>query len=109
MIITAKLTERIEILLTEYTTDSIGSPVESTRTIAKVAASITTQRGNNRFSTDVSGFNYEDNISFYLRYRQLDKPKKQYRIKYKEQVYRIINITTVQRNKALVIDCELVK
>jgi hypothetical protein len=65
-----------------------------------VFASILNQKGNVRFN---SGENYFDGISFFLRY--YDVPKKGMVVEYNKGFYSIQNVTVIQRNSALIIDC----
>lgn len=108
MVIGGKLTEKLIIKTLSVSATTYGEVISTYTPWKTVYASITTQRGNKGFDSSVQGNIYTDSISFYLRYYKLGDDKKQYRIEYNGQDYDIDNITVVQRNKALVIDCRSV-
>jgi head-tail adaptor len=101
MIQTAKLTERLVLKEIAFSATTAGEVIEICRPIAVVYASIVNQRGDAGFKSN-TGLVYTDNISFYMRYRNLD-PKSTV-IEYNGEDYGIDNITHVSRN-ATVIDC----
>ncbi len=109
MIQSARLTELLIIQRLDVSGTSYGGVIENWCDYKTVYASIITQRGNTSFN---DGNHYQDTISFYLRWIPLQK--KGYRIKYKGNCndftyYEINNLTTIQRNQALVIDCSSVE
>lgn len=104
MILAAKLSEKLSIQKLEVSGTTYGGIIETWCDYKTVYASITTQRGNTRFA---DGNQYFDGISFYLRFISLDR--KGYRILYNGNTYQINNISPIQRNKALVIDCTSVE
>lgn len=109
MVLAGKLTEKLIIKTLSVSGTSYGEVISDYTPWKTVYASITTQRGNKSFDSAIQGDVYRDTISFYMRYYKLGVDKKQYRIQYNGQDYDIKNITVVQRNKAIVIDCVAVK
>lgn len=109
MVIAGKLTEKLIIKTLTVSATTLGEPVETYSTYKTIYASITNQKGNNSFNTDLPGHVYTDRISFFARYMKLPNDVKTYRIDYKGKLYKIINLTTIQRNVATVIDLEVAK
>jgi hypothetical protein len=103
MIQANKLTEKVELCRITYSGTSTGEQIPSYETIKTVFFSITNQRGN-KIYTD--GDQYIDRISFYGRHTPL--AKKGTIVKYNHEYYSILNVTTVQRNAAIILECQLV-
>ena len=106
MVHTAKLTEKLIVQEIVISASTIGADVSFYKNKYVLYGSITTQRGNLK-EADKNKEVYSDMISMYLRY--IDLPKKGIRICYNGEYYKIINITSVQRKSALVIDMVLSK
>lgn len=105
MIQTNKLTEKLIIKHITTSASTYGEVVNIYKPICTVFASITSQRGNMAFNEN-NGNIYNDNISFYMRFKNLDKKKTV--IEYNCEDYQINNITNIGRT-ATIIDCELSK
>jgi head-tail adaptor len=105
---TARLTEILVIKQLTTSASTEGIAVQYWRPVKTIAASITNQRGNLAFDSEYLGATYTDNVSFYCRFQRGLK-KKETRIEWQCKDYEVINITTVQRNVATVIDCVGVK
>ncbi len=105
--ITSKLNQILVVkqLITSATTE--GLSVNYFKTIKKISASITNQRGNLDFDSSYLGETYADSISFYCRYHHdlAKKNKKELLIEHECKEYEIKNITVVPRNAAMIIDC----
>lgn len=101
MVQTAKLTELVEIQQLCVSGNSFGAPIEKWETFGKIYMSILNQRGNTNFNAP--GNVYNDAISFYGRFINLSK--KGFRVLYKENIYELVNVTPIQRNQAIILDC----
>jgi SPP1 family predicted phage head-tail adaptor len=103
MALTSRLTERITIEKQVVSATTFGGLIESWQDYRTVYATISNQKGN-KFDSS-TGPVYDDSISFYMRYIQLDGTKG-FQIRYNNKYYEIINYTVIGRNKDLVIDCK---
>jgi SPP1 family predicted phage head-tail adaptor len=103
MIQASKLTEKVELCRICYSGTSTGEQIPYYETIKTVFFSITNQRGNKVYT---DGEQYRDRISFYGRYTQL--AKKGTVVKYNDEYYNIVNVSPVQRNAAIILECQLV-
>jgi head-tail adaptor len=99
-----RLTEKLIIEYLTTSTNEYGGTDETWEAVATIGASIVNQKGSLRFDKQVASGEYFDSISFYCRYiRDIDK--KAYRVLYNNEPYKIINVTTVQRNQNTVLEC----
>lgn len=105
MVTTSRLSELVSIQKLAVSGNTFGAPVEVWSHFANVYMSINTQRGNTNFTAP--GNVYNDSISFYGRYIPI--AKKGFRLIYKGDVYEFTNVTVVQRNQAIILDCTSVE
>ena len=107
MVSIAKLTEKLIIQIDSNSTGSTsyGEYIPNWKNYKTIFASITTQRGASKFDIDIGSQNYQDVISFYCMYQRDVKDKKVFRVIYNNLTYSIQNLTVVQPNQALVLDC----
>ena len=103
MVQAAKLTEKLIFKELTVSATTYGETIETFKPVLIVYASITNQKGNTNFN-QLPGNVYSDDISFYMRYIPITD-KKKYRIEYNSNDYEITNVTSIQRNRATVIDC----
>jgi head-tail adaptor len=103
--LTAKFTELITIQRLIPSGTSYGAVIEVWQDFKQLYVSILSQQGNTGFNAP--GNVYGDNVKFYSRFIPLDGTKG-FRIRYNNKYYEIINYTTVQRNRDLIIDCKAV-
>lgn len=108
MVLASRLTEKLILTEVAISASTIGEPIETYTDYKTIYASIITQNGTGAFNTGLPGNTYTDNINFYCRYFTLPESVKKYRVKYKDELYRIRNLTPVQR-KAIIMDLEHVK
>ena len=106
MVQTNRLTELLVLKELTVSATTYGEAIEIYRPIKALYASITTQRGDRNFTAP--GAVYTDSISFYTRFFDVSD-KKKLRVEYNGDDYVIENITTVQRNKATILECKSVK
>jgi head-tail adaptor len=100
---TSRLTEKLEILqLATVSASTYGEAVQTYKVVQTIYASILAEKGNTSF--DSPGTTYNNSISFYGRYIPMLN-KKDFRIRYCEEDYRIEEITHVSRNAATIIRC----
>lgn len=99
--ITAALTERLDILELREKENPYGDPNPDKIDVKSVYASITTRKGNTTFD---QGELYNDNISFYLRYDTSIKAKVN-AIRYNDAIYSITNCTHNRQSMSTIIDC----
>lgn len=103
---TRRLTEKLTILEIAMSASTIGQPVETLTPVLTVYGSILNEKGSMTFNAP--GNVYNNALSFYLRYLSIID-KKKYKIQYRDETYRIDEITHVQRNKATIIRCSIAK
>jgi SPP1 family predicted phage head-tail adaptor len=101
--LTAKFTELITIQKWYPSGSTDGNPDGIWKDLKTMYVSILNQNGSTGFNAP--GNLYTDTIQFYSRFILLDGTKG-YRIKYRDQLYSILNYTVTQRNKDIILSCK---
>jgi head-tail adaptor len=102
---TNRLTEKLEIKRLVSSGTTTGLVVNVWVTVQTIYATLQNQRGNLGVNSTYLGDVYEDTVSFYSRYINLEKKKT--RIYWNCKEYEVTNITHVgpRRTEATIIDC----